>query len=67
MSYPGINEARALAKRHRQTVLIIFYADEEHYGYTSYGKDREHCGKAKQIADEMYDEFLDAYMEIMND
>lgn len=49
-----IERARAASKRLGLTSMIVMQElPDGRWGYTSYGKDKKHCARARRIADEL--------------
>lgn len=52
---PTVNEAKALAKKHGKTGIIIFHFDDNRMGYASYGNTRSECAYVRKLADAAYE------------
>jgi hypothetical protein len=57
----SIANARQASKRLGLTSMIVLQElPDGRWGYTSYGKDRAHCDRARKIADHLFDQLGDA-------
>ena len=52
-----IKEAREFGKKHKLRGVVIIYYDDEHFGTTSWGIDRQECGWARRFAGRAFLEF----------
>lgn len=55
--------AEQFTKRFGQNGVIMFYVDDNTFGYTSYGKDKAWCERMRKIADALWDDFANAYAQ----
>ena len=51
MSNPGIDQAKALARRYGKDVVIVLYLGDGVLGYASYGRDGRLCKVGKELGD----------------
>ena len=60
MSSPRISEAKALAKKHDKTHVVIFHFNTNtgKIGYASYGVTKKECAEARQIGDMVFEKSL---------
>lgn len=60
--------AKALTKAGRfiDRCVILFTTEQGQIGYASYGKDSNHCGQARRLADSIYERAIEA-MELIPD
>ena len=51
-----IEQAREISKKYKKDALIIFYFEGDKFGYVSYGKDKLHCERIKNLAEKLFRE-----------
>lgn len=58
--------AKALTKAGRfiDRIVLLFTTEQGQIGYASYGKDSNHCGQARRLADVVYERGLEAMENI---
>jgi len=61
MTYPSVSDARSLAKKHGlQRCIVFFTGADGRIGYASYGADKHLCESTRDVADSLWEPYIQA-------